>query len=115
MKVLQIVSIVLVILSVLLFFAHGALDLIYDFEIAETPEKDAREILCWTGVALCGLSVAGIVVSGRALNKREKEDKDAQPAEENGQESIEDQQNEEEIQLANEDCTFEQENQPKQD
>lgn len=91
MKVLQIVSIVLVVLSVLLFLTHGLLDFLYDFEIMETPENDAREVLCWTAVALCGLSIAGIVVSGKALNKKAQENADAELGDENSQEMTEEQ------------------------
>ena len=70
LNLLQKISLVVLLFSILLFTAYGVYDLVvYAFEAVPVPEFDYGTLFSSLGVILCGLSIIGIVV-GHKIDER---------------------------------------------
>ena len=75
LNLLQKISLVVLLCSILFFVAYGVYDIVvHAFEAVPAPEFDYGTLLSSIGVILCGLSVIGIVVGYRLdVEKAKKE------------------------------------------
>ena len=70
LNLLQKISLVVLLFSILLIMAYGVYDLVvYAFEAVPVPEFDYGTLFSSLGVILCGLSIIGIVV-GHKIDER---------------------------------------------
>ena len=73
-NLLQKISLVVLLLSLLCFIAYGVFDLVvYAFEAVPAPKFDYGTLLSSMGVILCGLSILGIFV-GHKFDERKAQD-----------------------------------------
>ena len=75
LNLLQKISLVVLLCSILFFVAYGVYDLVvYVFEAVPAPEFDYGSLLSWIGIILGGLSVIGLVVGYRLDVQKEKKE-----------------------------------------
>ena len=74
LNLLQKISVIVLLCSILLFFAYFVYDIVVHSDAVTAPEFDYGELLSWIGVILGVLSVIGIVVGHRLdVEKAKKE------------------------------------------
>lgn len=73
LNLLQKISLVVLLCSILLIMAYGVYDLaVYALEAVPVPEFDYGTLFSSLGVILCGLSVIGIVVGHKVDERKTK-------------------------------------------
>ena len=75
LNLLQKISVIVLLFSMLFFVAYGVYDLVvHVFEAVPAPEFDYGSLLSWIGIILGGLSVIGLVVGYRLDVQKEKKE-----------------------------------------
>ena len=90
LNLLQKISLIVLLCSILFFVAYGVYDIVvHAFEAVPAPEFDYGTLLSSIGVILCGLSVIGIVVGHKVDERKTKATSDIETIKEEETENSE--------------------------